>query len=166
MWKASVDYEFSYGAALEQRTWRTELVQSLPLEPRAKYREAAASFWSSRFSRGASVLGVHLRGTDKRTGVVDPATYVPYIRAFLCHHRGRSEAPQIFLATDDEGMRSTLARLLGALPEGSALVSRPLPRGKLGHKQPWSPGSGAPPSSASHPTNRLAMGGDVRRDRG
>jgi hypothetical protein len=67
--------------------------------------EQARSFWSTHFAANQTVLGVHLRGTDKQWAV-GVATYLPLISAFLCY---RPDAA-VFLATDDRRM---LAQVFG-----------------------------------------------------
>lgn len=56
----------------------------------------ADAFWAAHFAANATVLGVHLRGTDK-PWALGVGVFMPMISAFLCHH----PAAAIFVATDD-----------------------------------------------------------------
>ena len=62
---------------------------------------------------GIRVLGVHLRGTDKRLrAVIPPAQYYPLIDSFLAHHPRRG---RILLATEDGKFRSVLLHRYGSV---------------------------------------------------
>ena len=65
---------------------------------------AADAFWR-RIPRGP-VLGLHVRGTDKKVGgpIVRPPAYVPYVEAFL---QARPKG-SIFLATDSPAFAAEL----------------------------------------------------------
>ena len=68
------------------------------------------AFWR-RLPRGP-VIGLHVRGTDKKTGgpIVRPAAYVPYVEAFL----KLRPAASVFLATDSAPFIDVLRERFGA----------------------------------------------------
>ena len=112
-----------YNATLIHRRQRAELVRQLPIVPRRVYSEAARAFWNEHFATDTAVLGVHLRGTDKvvmSTRPVGVQSYMPLIRAYLCHEPRAA----LFVATDDARM---LRDLRAALPS-TKIVARDLPR--------------------------------------
>ena len=110
-WEAYSNYAPSFRAAALQRRRRVALVRSLPIEPRHSFKQAANSFWQAAglSQPNASVLGVHLRGTDKPGSKARGVkAFLPLITAYLCH----MPHAFIFVATDDASM---LADLLAAL---------------------------------------------------
>ena len=78
------------------------LIAELPIRPRRELVRKASAFWNAQFGSNDTVLGVHLRGTDKPWAVGLNA-YLPLVSAFLCH----SPAASVFVATDDR-RRQTL----------------------------------------------------------
>mmetsp|Transcript_5788 Transcript_5788/g.18075 ORF Transcript_5788/g.18075 Transcript_5788/m.18075 type:complete len:1617 (+) Transcript_5788:79-4929(+) len=96
---------YSYKRAYDESWYRTmrERASRLLLQyvrPRAHIVQAVDQFWSSHFAPGAYVVGVHMRGTDKKAEIggeiVPPQRYMFHIDS---HLRERPHA-LIFLATD------------------------------------------------------------------
>ena len=109
-----VDYPLTYAEASKQRHERSKLVAKLPIAPQHRVRHHAARFWRESGLEVAAaagrVLGVHVRGTDKRVGKrIGADAYSPFIEAWLQYYpRGRA-----FVATDDAGALDTLVRRFG-----------------------------------------------------
>jgi hypothetical protein len=73
LWERVGNYALTYAELIRQRFARSQLVDELPLKPRLRHVAEADFFWRSQRlgdAQGADatqrVLGVHLRGTDKR----------------------------------------------------------------------------------------------------
>jgi hypothetical protein len=73
----SGEYAWRWRDVLEQRHWRGRLMASLPVRPRREFWRQAHSFWRAhgvdrpdgeRRARD-TVLGLHLRGTDRACAV-------------------------------------------------------------------------------------------------
>ena len=99
---ASRRERFDEGWYAQQRVHGAELVRKYA-RVRPHVRCAVDAFWRAQGLDGAPVMGVHLRGTDKRSAlggrVVGPDEYYPRIDAFLEEH---GERARIFVATDSK----------------------------------------------------------------
>ena len=108
-WLYSVDppmHATTFAQAAELRQERSAAA-AIWLRPSTRVSEMAAQAWTSmRINR--PVLGLHVRGTDKRIGrSVEPASYFRFADAWLLHHPEGS----LFLATDDrEAIRAFRSR--------------------------------------------------------
>ena len=123
-WEQYANYAVTWAEATQQRAHRIELVRTLPLRPRKEYLRQAQAFWTSQFDANQTVLGVHLRGTDKQFAV-GVAPYLPLIAAFLCHRPGAA----IFVATDDWRMLAQLRAIAASRWPRTRLVAREVARG-------------------------------------
>ena len=124
-WEAYSNYAPNYRAASMQRKLRTELVRSLPVEPRRVFHQAADTFWREsglgHAANNGTVLGVHLRGTDKQGGIQRGARpFLPLIRAYLCHW----PTAFVFVATDDLRLLHELRDALTGILDPSHLIYR------------------------------------------
>jgi hypothetical protein len=85
-----------YGA---MRTRASQLLGRF-VRPRQHVLQAVDAFWTSNFGPGATVLGVHMRGTDKQADIggeiVPPQVYMHHIDAYLQEH----PHARLLLATD------------------------------------------------------------------
>jgi len=89
------------------------------VRPKPHIRRAVDAFWEAHFAPGATVLGVHMRGTDKRAeigGEIVPAShYMAHMDGYLSAHPDAL----ILLATDSPRfLREMRARY------GAKLVAR------------------------------------------
>ena len=99
-WHRSGTYAYRHSTSMTQRAWRTRMVQTLPINPRPYFWRAADDFWLAHgVDKEAKVLGVHMRGTDKKCHA-QPKAYLKFARAFACH----TPSAIIFIATDDRAM--------------------------------------------------------------
>ena len=80
------------------------------LRPASRVQNLARRAWEEMVGDASPILGVHVRGTDKRIGKrVAPTSYIPYIEAWLGHYpRARA-----FIATDDAAALDGLLRRFG-----------------------------------------------------
>ena len=130
--------------AVRQR--RAQQVQRWAQVQPAILREASG-IWGRLFRHRAdaqghrkrpAVLGVHMRGTDKKLRPkVPPEHYLPFIKAFLAHH---GPDARVFLATDDRAFQATTLRTVGrerVVQQNGGLVLRGSQR-----KAVWHAGSG------------------------
>ncbi|KAL1510623.1 hypothetical protein AB1Y20_006924 [Prymnesium parvum] len=123
-WEQYANYATTHAAAARQRAARAALVASLPLRPRASFARRAHAFWTHHFGANRTVLGVHLRGTDKLPAV-GVAAYLPLVDAFLCH-RPRAA---LFVATDDRRMLAQLRAVATVRWPRTQLTFRDVARG-------------------------------------
>lgn len=123
-WEDHGNYAERFDDAVQQRAARTAMVEHLSLRPLPVLRDAAESFWSEHFARiapGQTVLGVHLRGTDKQRWKLGLKPYADLAEAYLCAHPNAT----VFVATDDELLlRQFQIRLKRSGIQGSRLVWR------------------------------------------
>ena len=120
-WEGHGSYAWDWptAAALRRRRAPTS-PPSRCARARASVR-AADAFWSRGAPRrGASVLGVHLRGTDKTKGHVPVGRYLPLVRAYLCH----DATAAILVATDDASMLAQFVAAVGAASPTTRVVWR------------------------------------------
>ena len=97
-WHGFGQYPPDWSGAVAQRMARSAQVVALPLRPQARFKEAANAFWKRNgVTEKDVVLGLHLRGTDKKQCVVPFDRFLPLIRAFLCAH----PRAFVFVASDD-----------------------------------------------------------------
>ena len=110
-WVQYASYLNEWSSALRQRSSKIAMVASLPLQPRSKFVEIADAFLEEHRRHRAPLLGVHLRGTDKKQCKVPLDRFMPLIRAYLCY------APNavVFVATDDNRrLKEVQAAISGA----------------------------------------------------
>uniref|UniRef100_A0A7S3SED9 Alpha 1,4-glycosyltransferase domain-containing protein n=2 Tax=Emiliania huxleyi TaxID=2903 RepID=A0A7S3SED9_EMIHU len=93
------------------------------VRPRLPIRREASALWQDMTLGGHNstgrpvVLGVHLRGTDKKASIggriVQPAEYFPWIDAFFAKHEPRAGRALLFLATDDQAFLAQVVQRYG-----------------------------------------------------
>ena len=106
-------YAWQWRPLLQRRTLHAAATAVVPLRPKEFLLAAAADFWHAHgVGTRDDVLGVHMRGTDRKCAV-SVSGYVPLLRAYLCHRPSAS----VFVATDDVRM---LAELRASLANVSA----------------------------------------------
>jgi len=116
-YEVGAQYARSMTTLSNQRHDRLELMRKLNIEPRPALTRAANEFWASHmapFGRNRSVLGVHLRGTDRwppnNLENLFPKSYLPCILRILA----KSRETVLFVATDQlswlEELRKQLAQ--------------------------------------------------------
>lgn len=114
-------YPNEWSSAYMQRLLRSRAVATLPLKPRHRFVAAAHKFWEEHgVAEDANVLGLHLRGTDKKRCTVRFERFLPLIRAYLCHAPGAV----IFVATEDKMQLEEAQRVLRKLPKGARFLFR------------------------------------------
>ena len=120
-WEGHGSYAWDWPTAAALRRRRVADVAALPLRPRARFVRAADAFWrAERLDAASSVLGVHLRGTDKTKGHVPVGRYLPLVRAYLCH----DATAAILVATDDASMLAQFVAAVGAASPTTRVVWR------------------------------------------
>ena len=103
-WHVGGAYTYRAEKMNAQREWRTRLVQKLRIKPRAHFWRAADAFWREHgVGEADHVLGVHIRGTDKRCHS-PPKDYEKLIRMYACLTSNLT----VFIATDDRDVMNTV----------------------------------------------------------